>query len=578
MNGVAFLRRWFWLWLLGLAAIALSILALADNARLFVVTALNGLTLAALYFLVASGFTLVFGLLRNVNLAHGSLYLLGAYVGWMVGEYTDSWLLAVAAGFLFAALMGLLLQIGVFRYMHGEDLRQTMATIALSIIAADIALWIWGGQIYQFDPPRWIIGSTALPIVGKFATYRLVLLAMAIVIGLALWWFLARTRVGMMIRAGVDDRAMLSASGVNVQMVFAITFAIGAGLASDHDDGCRAIGQHLAGVASHRLAPRLRAGRRAGLSLGRAVVLHLPDRRPGADPRPDRFVAHLPGGLRRHAVVGADDRGRHRRLHRRHPGRQRHARDQPGLAMVAGRRAGGHGRHGRRHVHRLAVGAHRGHLHHHDHAGDRHGVLLSGPAELRDLQRLPGLPESRAAGSTGHRLAHGDAVLLPRPVLGARRLLLREIPDQGTVRRRAPGRARQRPAHERARLQPGGASRRGLCRRRPDRLGRRRAAGLVQRADHARLGRHLVDDQHPDRRRPRRHAPSHRAVHRRRGVRVAAELRHRPDRSRAVQPGDRPGLSGDRAVLARRPAGLVGQASRLGDAAPGTGAHAHTGK
>jgi branched-chain amino acid transport system permease protein len=106
-----------------------------------------------------------------------------------------------------------------------------MATIALSIIAADVALWIWGGQIYQFDPPRWIIGSTALPIVGKFATYRLVLLAIAVVIGLALWWFLARTRVGMMIRAGVDDRAMLSASGVNVQMVFAITFAIGAGLA-----------------------------------------------------------------------------------------------------------------------------------------------------------------------------------------------------------------------------------------------------------------------------------------------------------------------------------------------------------
>ncbi len=231
MNGVAFLRRWFWVWLFGLPLLALAIWGIVDNERLFFATTLNGLTLAALYFLVASGFTLVFGLLRNVNLAHGSLYLLGAYVGWVVGEYSESWLLAVAAGFLFSALMGLLLQIGVFRYMHGEDLRQTMATIALSIIAADVALWIWGGQIYQFDPPRWIIGSTALPIVGKFATYRLVLLAMAIVIGLALWWFLARTRVGMMIRAGVDDRAMLSASGVNVQMVFAITFAIGAGLA-----------------------------------------------------------------------------------------------------------------------------------------------------------------------------------------------------------------------------------------------------------------------------------------------------------------------------------------------------------
>ena len=229
MTGIAILRRWFWVWLFGLPLLALAIWGIVDNERLFFATTLNGLTLAALYFLVASGFTLVFGLLRNVNLAHGSLYLLGAYVGWMVGEYSESWLLAVAAGFLFAALMGLLLQIGVFRFMHGQDLRQTMATIALSIIAADVALWIWGGQIYQFDPPRWIIGSTTLPIVGKFATYRLVLLAMAVVIGLALWWFLARTRVGMMIRAGVDDRAMLSASGVNVQMVFAITFAIGAG-------------------------------------------------------------------------------------------------------------------------------------------------------------------------------------------------------------------------------------------------------------------------------------------------------------------------------------------------------------
>jgi len=225
------LRRWFWVWLFGLPLLALAIWGIADNQRLFFATALNGLTLAALYFLVASGFTLVFGLLRNVNLAHGSLYLLGAYVGWVAGEYLGSWFLAVAAGFLFAALMGLLLQISVFRFMHGQDLRQTMATIALSIIAADVALWIWGGEIYQFDPPRWIIGSTALPIVGKFPTYRLVLLAMAIVIGLALWWFLARTRVGMMIRAGVDDRAMLSASGIDVQMVFAITFAIGAGLA-----------------------------------------------------------------------------------------------------------------------------------------------------------------------------------------------------------------------------------------------------------------------------------------------------------------------------------------------------------
>lgn len=225
------IRRWYWAWLGGLVLAALAVWGIVDNQRLFFVTTLNGLTLAALYFLVASGFTLVFGLLRNVNLAHGSLYLLGAYVGWVVGELSGSWFVAVAAGFLFAALMGLVLQVGVFRFMQGEDLRQTMATIGLSIIAADVALWIWGGEIYQFDPPRWISGTTTLPLVGKFSTYRLVLLATAVVIGVGLWAFLAYTRVGMMIRAGVDDRAMLSASGVNVQMVFAITFAIGAGLA-----------------------------------------------------------------------------------------------------------------------------------------------------------------------------------------------------------------------------------------------------------------------------------------------------------------------------------------------------------
>jgi branched-chain amino acid transport system permease protein len=223
--------RWVWALALGAPITALAVWGLVDNARLFLTTALNGLTLAALYFLVASGFTLVFGLMRNVNLAHGSLYLLGAYVGYVVGDKTGSWLLAVAAGFASAALFGLVLQMTVFRFMQGEDLRQTLVTIALSIMLADVLLWIFGGEIYQFDPPRWIFGRTPLPLVQVYPTYRLVLLAMSAAIGVLLWLFLNRTRVGMMIRAGVDDRAMLAAAGVNVQLVFAITFAIGAGLA-----------------------------------------------------------------------------------------------------------------------------------------------------------------------------------------------------------------------------------------------------------------------------------------------------------------------------------------------------------
>lgn len=225
-------RRKIALWLLFAGPIAVfSVWAIVDNAPLYFKTLLNGLTLASLYFLVASGFTLVFGLMRNVNLAHGSLYLLGAYVGWVVGEHTGSWLLAVAAGFLSAAVVGLLMQVLIFRYMEGQDLRQTLVTIGLSIVFADLMLWAFGGEIYTFDPPAWIYGSTVLPVVEKFPTYRIAVLLAAIVIGIGLWSFLAKTRVGMMIRAGVDDRGMLAASGVNVQLVFAVTFAIGAGLA-----------------------------------------------------------------------------------------------------------------------------------------------------------------------------------------------------------------------------------------------------------------------------------------------------------------------------------------------------------
>ena len=220
----------FW-WLIVLPVVLLCVWGLYEDTTLFLKTMLNGLTLASLYFIVASGFTLVFGLMRNVNLAHGSLFLIGAYVGWMVGEYSGSWLLAVLAGFVASAIIGVLIQIIVFRRMQGEDLRQTLVTIGLSIVLADLMLWYFGGEIYTFDPPAWIYGTTSLPIIEKFPTYRLIVLCISIVIGLGLWGLLTRTRIGMMIRAGVDDRGMLSASGVNVQRIFALTFALGAGLA-----------------------------------------------------------------------------------------------------------------------------------------------------------------------------------------------------------------------------------------------------------------------------------------------------------------------------------------------------------
>jgi branched-chain amino acid transport system permease protein len=239
-----------WLWLLLAAVLAWLVFApwpdaleaLIGRKKLFVNALFNGITLGGLYFLVASGFTLVFGLMRNVNLAHGSLFLLGAYLGYEAAEATGSWTVGLLAGGLSMALVGALLQVVVFRRMEGDDLRQTLVTIGISIVLADLMLAVWTGTTYQFQPPEWLFGATQLPIVTgfrsngaavylKYPTYRIAVLVAAIAIGIALWLFLNKTRAGMMVRAGVDDREMLAAGGVNVQRLFAGVFAIGAGLA-----------------------------------------------------------------------------------------------------------------------------------------------------------------------------------------------------------------------------------------------------------------------------------------------------------------------------------------------------------
>jgi branched-chain amino acid transport system permease protein len=211
--------------------------------KVFVNALLNGVTLGGLYFLVASGFTLIFGLMRNVNLAHGSLYLFGAYIGYEIVDKTGSWLLAFPVAFLIMATFGALLQIFVFRRLDGQDLQQTLITIGLSVVIADILLWIWGGDFYQILAPDVLSGPIETFILSsisertgefifvKYPAVRLVILAASVVIGLAMWLILNRSRLGMIIRAGVDDREMLAASGVRVQLIFVSVFAFGAGLA-----------------------------------------------------------------------------------------------------------------------------------------------------------------------------------------------------------------------------------------------------------------------------------------------------------------------------------------------------------
>ncbi len=157
--------------------------------------------------------------------------------------------------------------------------------------------------------------------------------------------------------------------------------------------------RHLAG------APRLRARARARLPLRRHAVLHLPGGIAIAGPRRDRAVADLHGRLRRHRLVGADDGGRHRRLCNGGARHEQQRRDQPGLAVVGGGAVCAADRRRLRHLHRLAVGAHRWHLHDHDHAGHRRGLLLPGAAELQRLQRLPGPARAEAAHGVRHQLA-----------------------------------------------------------------------------------------------------------------------------------------------------------------------------
>jgi branched-chain amino acid transport system permease protein len=210
--------------------------------RVFLNAVFNGITLGGLYFLVASGFTLIFGLMRNVNLAHGSLYLFGGYVGYAISASTGSWILSFIIAFILTALVGVLLQLIVFRRMEGQDLRQTMVTIGLSIVFADLMLWACGGDFYQVQTPSWLIGPIELPLITavkssgepvylRYPLVRLVIFAASVVIGVAMWLALNRTRIGMIIRAGVDDRDILAATGVRIQLVFVLVFALGAGLA-----------------------------------------------------------------------------------------------------------------------------------------------------------------------------------------------------------------------------------------------------------------------------------------------------------------------------------------------------------
>jgi len=191
---------------------------------------LNGLTFAALLVVVASGFTLIFGLLRIVNLAHGALYLLGGYIGFTVATRTGSFMLGGVTAVAAAAAAGWVLSEGLLRFVQGHELRQVLLTLGVAFVMNDLALVVWGGDTFTVPIPEMLRG--AVHVFGVFyPTYRLFVLVAGCLIFGALWLLLQRTRIGALIRAGVDDVEMVEASGINIKRVFLITFLMGSALA-----------------------------------------------------------------------------------------------------------------------------------------------------------------------------------------------------------------------------------------------------------------------------------------------------------------------------------------------------------
>ena len=253
MSGSSLSTRRIVLAIVAAAVVVWLIVKASEDLRQFAVVTLNGITLAALFFVVASGFTLIFGLMRVVNMAHGALYLFGGYLAlemqdsWFkddtglglslsgTGDTTYdlvSWVVPLILATLIIGIVGVILQQVFLRWNQGQDLRQALITIALSVIFADQMLAAFGGISKDIKTPTDWPESIHLPGDVRFGFFRgVVVLGAALLIGFGLWWLISRTRFGKIVRAGVDDRDMVSALGINVQLVFAGAFLIGALLA-----------------------------------------------------------------------------------------------------------------------------------------------------------------------------------------------------------------------------------------------------------------------------------------------------------------------------------------------------------
>lgn len=199
---------------------------------LFAEQVLNGLQLGIMLFLMSAGLTLVFGIMQVINLAHGSFYMIGAYVGASVMADSGSFLLGVLAALAAAALAGMLVESLVLRRLYQKDhLDQVLATFGLILFFNEATRMIWGRQPLFMDVPDWLSGSVEILPNVPYPSYRIAVIGVGITVGLFLYLLFTRTRIGMQIRAGASNREMAGALGVNIKLLYTLVFGLGTLLA-----------------------------------------------------------------------------------------------------------------------------------------------------------------------------------------------------------------------------------------------------------------------------------------------------------------------------------------------------------
>ncbi len=199
---------------------------------LFTEQLLNGLQLGITLFLMSAGLTLVFGILQVINLAHGSFYMIGAYVGATVTARTGSFVLGILSALPAAALAGMIVEILVMRRLYHKDhLDQVLATFGLIMFFNELTRMIWGRQPLFMDVPPWLSGSIELIPGVPYPSYRVAVIAVGVLVGVLLYLLFTRTRIGMQIRAGASNREMAGALGVNIQLLYTLVFGLGTLLA-----------------------------------------------------------------------------------------------------------------------------------------------------------------------------------------------------------------------------------------------------------------------------------------------------------------------------------------------------------